>query len=131
MSARTFGIVAAKHTAAIYKPWGQSAMIDLHDCAAGAVSDGGTLREFLLAVVPAIDMTPHGPPIVGRFGEGRLEGWTGVQLVKTSSVTVHLDEADFRAFIDVFSCKPFDPVIATRVAVDHFGGTPYVTTTYR
>ena len=47
-----------------------------------------------------------------------------MQFIETSSITVHADEFSGRCFIDVFSCRPFDPDEAAAVAVAHFGGTP-------
>ena len=55
-----------------------------------------------------------------------LEGWSALQFIETSSITVHADEVFGRCFVDVFSCRPFDPELAAALAVAHFGGTPAV-----
>jgi hypothetical protein len=47
-----------------------------------------------------------------------------MQLIETSSIAVHADEASGRCFIDVFFCRSFDANRAAAVAVEHFGGTP-------
>jgi S-adenosylmethionine/arginine decarboxylase-like enzyme len=57
-----------------------------------------------------------------RFGDGDLEGWSAMQFIETSSITVHADEFGARCFVDVFSCRTFDPERAAAVAVEHFGG---------
>jgi hypothetical protein len=49
-----------------------------------------------------------------------------MQFIETSSITVHADEFACRCFIDVFSCRAFDPDVAAAVAVMHFGGRPTV-----
>ena len=46
-----------------------------------------------------------------------------MQFIETSSITVHADEVSARCFVDVFSCRPFDPAVAATVAVAYFGGT--------
>jgi len=43
-----------------------------------------------------------------------------MQFIMTSSITVHLDEVNNRAFIDIFSCKKFDVNIATKFCKDFF-----------
>jgi hypothetical protein len=32
-----------------------------------------------------------------------------------------------RCFVDIFSCRRFEPDLAADIAVAHFGGTPMVT----
>ncbi len=68
-------------------------------------------------------MTAHGPLMLERFGEGDLEGWSAMQFIETSSITLHADEVSGRCFVNVFSCRPFDPGTAAAVAVEHFGGS--------
>ena len=78
----------------------------------------------MTALVGAIEMRAHGPVMLERFGDGELEGWSAMQFIETSSITVHADEFGGRCFVDVFSCRPFDPERAAAVAVEHFGGWP-------
>ncbi|MET7394230.1 S-adenosylmethionine decarboxylase [Dactylosporangium sp. NPDC005572] len=47
-------------------------------------------------------------------------GYSLVQLITTSSITAHFAEHTGRAFINVFSCKPFDAVVATDFIVRYF-----------
>ena len=54
-------------------------------------------------------MKRYGPPLIKRFGAGALEGYSALQFIHTSSVTIHFDETANRAFIEIFSCKFFDP----------------------
>ena len=107
-----------------YTPWGMLAAIDLHGCAFGPLADPDNIRAFVPAVIEAIGMRAHGPLLLERFGDGDLEGWSAIQFIETSSITVHADEVAGRCFIDVFSCRSFDAERAAAVAVEHFGGTP-------
>ena len=81
---------------------------------------------FVSSVIVAIGMRAHGPLRLERFGHGELEGWSAMQFIETSSITIHADEFSGRCFIDVFSCRDFDPDVAAAVAVEHFGGRPTV-----
>lgn len=105
-------------------PWGMLAAIDLHGCDPDRVEDPDTIRRFVPALVEAIRMRAHGPLHLERFGDGELEGWSAMQFIETSSITVHADEFGCRCFIDVFSCKPFDADVVAAIAVMHFGGRP-------
>ena len=75
------------------------------------------------SLINAIGMRAHGPLALDRFGDGELEGWSAMQFIETSSITVHADEVCGRCFVDVFSCLLFDSAAAAAVAVAHFGGT--------
>jgi len=107
-------------------PWGTLAAIDLHDCDRAALADPEVIRRFVPAVIDAIGMRAHGPLHLERFGDGDLEGWSAMQFIETSSVTLHADEVYGRCFVDVFSCKPFDGHLAAAIAVASFGGRPCV-----
>jgi S-adenosylmethionine/arginine decarboxylase-like enzyme len=107
------------------------AAIDLHGCDRQRLADPDTLRRFVPAVIAAIGMRAHGPLHLERFGDDDLAGWSAMQFIETSSVTLHADEVWGRCFVDVFSCRPFDADVAAAVAVEHFGGTPLATVLQR
>ena len=107
------------------------AAIDLHGCDRARLADPDTIRRFVPAVIDLIGMRAHGPLMIDRFGDGVLEGWSALQFIETSSITVHADEVFGRCFVDVFSCKPFDPDVAAAVAMAHFGGRPSLTVLHR
>jgi S-adenosylmethionine/arginine decarboxylase-like enzyme len=112
-------------------PWGMLAAIDLHGCDRERLADPDGIRRFVPAVIDTIGMRAHGPLMIDRFGDGELEGWSALQFIETSSITIHADEVFCRCFVDVFSCKPFDPDVAAAVAVAHFGGRASVTVLQR
>ena len=108
-------------------PWGQLAALDLHGCERAPLADPDTIRRFVAIVVDAIGMRAHGPLRIERFGDGELEGWSAMQFIESSSITLHADEVGGRCFVDVFSCRPFDPGVAADIAVAHFGGAATLT----
>jgi S-adenosylmethionine/arginine decarboxylase-like enzyme len=114
-----------------YVPWGMLAAIDLHGCDKSRLADPENIRRFVASVIDAIGMRAHGPLMLDRFGDDELEGWSAMQFIETSSITLHADEVFGRCFVDVFSCRPFEPDIAAEIAVAHFGGTPSVTVLQR
>jgi S-adenosylmethionine/arginine decarboxylase-like enzyme len=110
-----------------YVPWGMLAAIDLHGCDEERLASSDNIRRFVPALIAAIGMRAHGGLMMDRFGDGGLEGWSALQFIETSSITMHADEVFGRLFVDIFSCRPFDPDLAAEVAVEHFGGSPTVT----
>jgi S-adenosylmethionine/arginine decarboxylase-like enzyme len=107
------------------------AVIDLHDADRERLADPDTIRAFTADVIGAIGMVAHGPTMLERFGEGDLEGWSALQFIETSSLTIHADEVGGRCYIDVFSCKAFDPELAAGIAASYFGGWPKLTVLHR
>ena len=91
-----------------YKPWGKSISIDLFDCDVSVLSNPTLIQQYVSDVVKLINMVAHGPCHIERFGYCELEGYSAMQFIETSSITVHCDEPGKRAFIDIFSCKDFD-----------------------
>ena len=89
--------------------WGRSASIDLHDCDADLIKDPKIIERFVKALVQELNMKRVGPPEIKRFGHGQLRGYSVMQFIETSTITAHFDEFGKRAFIDVFSCKKYDP----------------------
>jgi S-adenosylmethionine/arginine decarboxylase-like enzyme len=87
------------------------------------VTDERLLRTFLKAVVKKIDMVSHGDPLMSYFPEDKPEliGWSIIQLIETSSITCHcMEKSRDASYIDIFSCKPFDPQAALGVIEDFF-----------
>ena len=114
-----------------YPPWGMLAAIDLHGGDRARLADPNSIHRFVPDLIAAIGMRAHGPLMIDRFGDDELEGWSALQFIETSSITIHADEVFGRCFIDVFSCRRFDPDAAAAIAVEHFGGTPSVTVLLR
>lgn len=100
--------------------FGQLCVIDLNGCDKSLVRDESALKCFMLELCNVIKMKPFGKPFVKCFGKGKLKGYSGIQLIETSNISVHLDEFKNRVFIDIFSCKRFDSIKAEDFAVNFF-----------
>lgn len=102
--------------------WGLSTMITVHGCEPRYLTDEQFIRNFMSDLVDYIDMEPYGETVVARFGEGDLLGYSAMQLIKTSSITMHFSETDNRAFIDIFSCKGYEPHESAQFCEDYLSG---------
>ena len=102
--------------------WGLSAAIDLHDCDINLISSPEYIKKFVLDLCEEINMKRHGEVLIDRFGDGVLvsEGYSFMQFIETSSITAHFEEPQRKAFLDIFSCKYFDPEIAAEFCKNYF-----------
>jgi|TARA_Y100000310_G_C20675761_1_gene812939 S-adenosylmethionine/arginine decarboxylase-like enzyme len=102
------------------KNWGQLLVLNLYDCENKILKSELKLKKFCLELCKKIQMNPYGKPLIKRFGKGELEGYSLMQFIETSSITIHADEFGNRVFIDIFSCKEFDPKIAEEFSKSFF-----------
>ena len=89
--------------------WGYHLMLDCARCAPFSIRNINNIGLFATSLVTKINMVPFGPPTIQHFGSGDKSGYTMVQLIETSNITAHFCEETDDMYLDVFSCKPFDP----------------------
>lgn len=87
---------------------GQLSIIDLSLCDKELLNSRACIQKFLFELCGVIYMRPYGAPVIKKFGKNELYGYSVVQLIETSSITIHLDDKERNAFIDIFSCKTFN-----------------------
>ena len=109
------GRATRKAGAASSQPWGKHLVLNAAGCDGTAMRSSSTIAAFSRALVKEIDMVAYGAPRIVRFGDHHTGGYTLVQLIQTSSITAHFVDSAGEVYLDVFSCKDFDP--ATAVAV--------------
>lgn len=85
------------------------------------------MTTFLQTMADEIDMVRFGDPVVARFGGGHEVGISGVQLIETSAIVIHTNDAHRDMYLDVFSCKEFEEATAREV-LDRFLSPTSVTT---
>jgi S-adenosylmethionine/arginine decarboxylase-like enzyme len=90
-------------------PWGFHLILDCSGADHASITDADNVANFARQLVKDIDMIPYGEPQVHNFGSGDKEGFTLVQLIETSNICGHFCNSSDTFYLDVFSCKPFDP----------------------
>ncbi|MDA1169043.1 MAG: S-adenosylmethionine decarboxylase [bacterium] len=103
--------------------WGKSAHMDLIECEHERLISPEILKQFVEELIKEVNMIAHGPCHIERFGspEENLEGYSAMQFIETSTITLHLDEVNNRAYIDLFSCQDFDAPETFEFAKKYFG----------
>jgi len=103
--------------------WGHHAIIDCSKAIPEAIRCNWSIARFSNDLVKKINMVPYGSPQIVYFGSGNKAGYTLVQLIETSNITAHFVEETNDIYLDVFSCKYFNPEEVIDVVKDHFNPT--------
>lgn len=101
--------------------WGHHLIINARRCTPSTIRSKSLIQEFSRTLVREIDMVPYGNPKVVMFGTGNKKGYTLVQLIETSNITGHFVEETDDMYLDVFSCKTFDPRKVNTIIDFYFG----------
>ena len=90
--------------------YGMELILDLYDCDPKTLRSKKRLNDFIVKICKLIKMKRYGKPFLERFGFGRdfTAGFSLVQLIESSSISGHFSELWNSAYINIFSCKPFD-----------------------
>ena len=108
------------------KLWGLLSSIDLHSCNPELVRSEDKVKEFVKQLCIKIDMKRFGETVVVDFGEDpRVSGFSMTQLIETSLISAHFVNQTNNIFLDIFSCKFYDPVKAAEFAKDFFKAKSY------
>jgi S-adenosylmethionine/arginine decarboxylase-like enzyme len=102
--------------------WGYHLMLDCSECDVTLIKDKQNIYNFVKELVTEIDMIAHGEPIIEFLcsGDPGKEGYSLMQLITTSSITGHFIDHDKHIYLDVFSCKEFDPSTVKQVVQKFF-----------
>ena len=71
-------------------------------------------------------------PLYVRLGSAvhgedeRVAGYSMVQLIETSLISAHMANLTNTVYLDVFSCKLYDPETVAEFARVRFGGSHYI-----
>jgi S-adenosylmethionine/arginine decarboxylase-like enzyme len=100
--------------------WGKHLILDAAQCAGPMIRSPAVIRNFAKDLVRRIDMVAYGEPQIVLFGLGNKKGYTLVQLIETSNICAHFVEENNSMYLDVFSCKNFDPIVVKEAVFDYF-----------
>lgn len=102
--------------------WGYHLILDCQGCNREKITDRAHLAAFIKTLVKEIDMVAHGDPVLEHFAthDPSKAGFSLVQLIETSSITGHFVDKNGDAYLDIFSCKPFEIEAVKRVVMQYF-----------
>jgi len=102
--------------------FGYHLMLDCSECDS-RITNRDIIYKFSKDLVKRIDMIAHGEPIIEFLCPGDLEkeGYSLMQLITTSNIAGHFIDHHRHMYLDVFSCKKFNPEIVVATVKEYFG----------
>jgi S-adenosylmethionine decarboxylase len=102
--------------------FGPHLMLDCYGCNKEKLSDLDLIYDTLDKFPTKIGMNKIMPPYVFKYQGAVPEDWgvSGVVLIAESHITIHTFPDKDHAFIDIFSCKPFDTDYAMNYMINLF-----------
>lgn len=92
------------------RPWGILSCIDLYECNPELIRSETKIRQFVVELCDLIEMKRFGDTQVVHFGEEeRVSGYSMTQLIETSLISAHFANLSSTTYLDVFSCKAYEP----------------------
>jgi len=111
------------------KHYGEELVLDLHDCNQGRFNRKD-IQQFLEELCDLIKMKRvvlhfwdyEDDPEAYEAAPEHLKGTSVVQFIQTSNITIHVLDDLKKVFLNIFSCKSFDPALVASFAASFFGG---------
>lgn len=104
--------------------FGQELVLNLYECDGEKISSEESIRGFVVKLCDEIIlMKRYGEALIPHFGHDNpiTSGYSLVQLIETSSITAHFSEYKKAVYLNIFSCKWFDPGKTEEFAKEWFG----------
>ncbi len=103
--------------------FGWELVMDLHGCRYEMISNGEEIQRFARELCEVIEMKAYGEPLTPYFGENQehTKGYSLLQFIETSSIVGHFSENTGSAYINIFSCKRYNPERAEKFTKEFFG----------
>lgn len=103
------------------KSWGLEVQIDLGGCDKDIIRDADKIKQFVIELCDLIEMKRFGETTVVHFGEDeKVAGYSMTQLIETSLISAHFANLTNAAYINVFSCKEYDPKVVEDFCAEYF-----------
>ena len=110
--------------------YGIELILDLHDCDESKFTRD-SITEYFERLCVLIDMQrealhfwdDEGVPEEDKQTSPHTQGTSAVQFILTSSIVIHTLDQLRAVYINIFSCKEYDPKVAEKFSVEWFGAT--------
>lgn len=112
--------------------FGKELIIDLHDCDPGTFNRR-SITNYFDVLCRRIDMHAEDLHFWDYQGEeeaykkapDHLKGTSAVQFIRTSNITIHTLDILKKVYLNIFSCKDFNPEQVIRFSEEWFEGKAY------
>ena len=101
--------------------WGLLTSVDLYGCNPETIRDARAIKKYVDELCELIEMKQFGETQIVNFGEGeKVAGFSMVQLIETSLISGHFANKTDNAYIDIFSCKYYEPSVVVEFTKEFF-----------
>ena len=107
------------------KPFGTHLILDADDCQ-GKINDRKHIQSFIDTLVKKMGMKKVGETIFEYFEDNDynrdrdIVGYSVVQIISLSNITIHINEISRTIYLDVFTCGDFDDTKIGLIFSDYF-----------
>ena len=109
--------------------YGKELILDLHECDPSTFTRK-SIKKFFKELCELIDMEreklcwwdDYGVLPEEQETEPHLKGTTAIQFIKTSNITIHTLDLLKSVYLNIFSCKDFEPEIVKQFTEEWFKG---------
>ncbi|MDA3915500.1 MAG: adenosylmethionine decarboxylase [Deltaproteobacteria bacterium] len=107
-------------------PWGVLTSVDIYKSDPDIIRNVKSIEQFVYQLCDLIDMKRYGKCQIVHFGQDKkVEGFSMTQLIETSLISGHFANASNAVYLDVFSCKFYEPREIAEFATSFFKGRNY------
>ena len=122
------GVVHSSDLGQVTQKYGVELVLDLHGCDASTFNRA-SIRDYFERLCELIDMQrcelhfwdDEGLPEEERQTSPHTQGTSAVQFILTSSIVIHTLDQLGAVYVNIFSCKDFDPKVTEKFTIDWFG----------
>lgn len=110
------------------KPFGIHFILDADQCE-GDLKNKKHIQSFIDTLVDKLDMKKKGETVFEYFEdndynrERDIVGWSVVQIISLSNITIHINEISRTIYLDVFTCGDLDDSKVNLLVSDFFKPT--------
>ncbi len=107
-------------------PWGVLTSVDIYKADPDMIQDAKKIEQFVYELCDMIDMKRFGECRIVHFGQDeKVEGFSMTQMIETSLISGHFANSSNQIYLDVFSCKFYEPRQVAEFATSFFKGNNY------
>ena len=109
--------------------WGILTSIDLHNCNPETIRDAELIKKFVIELCELIKVQRFGDCQVVHFADHNedVAGFSMVQLIETSLISGHFANKTNNVYLDIFSCKYYNPEVVKDFANKFFEANNFTT----
>lgn len=101
--------------------WGIASSVDIYWCNPECIRDAELIKRYVRELCELIEMKRFWDTEVVHFWEDEKVAWFSmIQLIETSLISGHFANNTNVAYIDIFSCKYYDPAVVSEFTLDFF-----------